>query len=470
MKSQVCVAIILYLCEIHQIVLISWHFIVFFAAAGKSLFELSSLLQTFKPYTMKPGKALFLIIGSFIWMVYDLSGIIFRHVEYGKYEKWPQLILSVVFLSIPLVFIALGFTYLKRAEALRKKVAVAGTVIHLLWLGAMLYFSISGFETRFYSSEPLKYILVQTFYIHVILLLIFWIMLSLGKTRNAAGWLLAAGLTLAFNIGFQQIFENLGSRYKLQGGVLLTIHEIMGYLSVIFPVSLAAFAIWLLKSETGASTIFKQESPQLAPAEEMLDLDLPAKKVETRVPVESHPVPRVIDWLSDFLMLLIPVFGFVFLLWRGLNKKDRYRRNWALASLLWSTLGLGVYLFLYYPVLEYVDRDGLIFLIAASVIVALLIFWGLALGKVRNDDFDDHVSEDTVPSPLTWTGWTLVAGLPLVGLIMLIVWLVDDENAARRNWAAAKLIYLGVVLMFYLYFYKSFVLNIGELSRLIYRF
>ncbi len=419
---------------------------------------------------MKPSKAIFLIVGSLIWLLQDLNGIIFRHVNYGKYETWTSLILSVVFLSIPIGFVLLAYAFLKPDPVLRKKVALGNAVISLLWLGTILYYTIDGFDSRYYGDEPLKYILLHTYFIHIILILVFWFVLGFGKMRKAGGWLLAGGLNFAFGMFFEKLFNTYIHGYGYEDTNWGFFNFCMGIVSIVFPVSMVVFAVSMLKGETPVVSAFKREEPQQGGDEEILDLMSAQDNIATEAAATNAGIPRVIDWISDFLMLLIPLFGFVFLIWRGQNKKDRHRRNWALASLFWSTLGLAFYLFMYYPLLEYIDRDGIVFLVLVCIIVGLFIFWGIALNKVRNDDFDDQINEEDVPSPLTWTGWTFVAGIPLVGLVLLIVWAVDNENIVRKNWAIAKLIFIGVMLMYYFHLYKWFAITIGDLTSLVYQF
>ena len=43
------------------------------------------------------------------------------------------------------------------------------------------------------------------------------------------------------------------------------------------------------------------------------------------------------------------------------------------------------------------------------------------------------MEEKNVPSVGQWMLYILVAGIPLVGFVMLIVWMLDKTNVARKT-------------------------------------
>ena len=59
-------------------------------------------------------------------------------------------------------------------------------------------------------------------------------------------------------------------------------------------------------------------------------------------------------------------------------------------------------------------------------------------------------NERNVPSIGQWILYIFVAGIPLIGFIMLIVWALDNYNVARKNWAAATLVLMiiGLIIVF----------------------
>ncbi|WP_417885616.1 hypothetical protein [Zunongwangia sp.] len=57
-------------------------------------------------------------------------------------------------------------------------------------------------------------------------------------------------------------------------------------------------------------------------------------------------------------------------------------------------------------------------------------------------------------SPKKWCLYIFVSGLPIIGLILLLVWAFsDDNNPNRKNWAQGMLlVYLiGIVLSFFFF-------------------
>lgn len=65
----------------------------------------------------------------------------------------------------------------------------------------------------------------------------------------------------------------------------------------------------------------------------------------------STPVPSIGDWLVNYLVMAIPLVGFVFLIIWANDNSNRVRKNWAGAMLIWS----GIIFFIF-----------LIFILAAS--------------------------------------------------------------------------------------------------------
>jgi uncharacterized integral membrane protein len=62
---------------------------------------------------------------------------------------------------------------------------------------------------------------------------------------------------------------------------------------------------------------------------------------------------------------------------------------------------------------------------------------------------------NNVPSIGQWMLYLIVAGIPLVGFIMLIVWMLDNTNPARKNWASAMLIWMLIVYVLVFMFWGT---------------
>jgi hypothetical protein len=113
------------------------------------------------------------------------------------------------------------------------------------------------------------------------------------------------------------------------------------------------------------------------------------------------------------------------------------------------------------------SRDGLGYLVW-FVIILFLLFIGIILekaasAKLKNstqqyelikpiqDEWIKPIREDRIPSVSAWLGRFLTVIIPVVGLIALIVWAIDDRDKIRKNWAIAHLIFIIIlIVLFYL--------------------
>ena len=53
------------------------------------------------------------------------------------------------------------------------------------------------------------------------------------------------------------------------------------------------------------------------------------------------------DWLVNFLITIIPLVGFIFIIIWANDDKNKIRKNWAVASLIWSGIIFVLSIFLY---------------------------------------------------------------------------------------------------------------------------
>lgn len=51
-----------------------------------------------------------------------------------------------------------------------------------------------------------------------------------------------------------------------------------------------------------------------------------------------EPNPTVGDWLINFLISIIPFIGFIFIIIWANDDKNKVRKNWAVASLIWAAI------------------------------------------------------------------------------------------------------------------------------------
>jgi len=74
--------------------------------------------------------------------------------------------------------------------------------------------------------------------------------------------------------------------------------------------------------------------------------------------------------------------------------------------------------------------------------------------------------ENKVMSPGEWALTIFLTGLPLIGLVLLIVWAVgDDSNLSRKNYAKGSLILYAIAIAFGIVFLVFGGLAIFGLSQ-----
>lgn len=109
---------------------------------------------------------------------------------------------------------------------------------------------------------------------------------------------------------------------------------ILHTLSIIIPISLIVLAISLRKflevqrpqNELPQNKLSQNELPQ----NELSQNELPQN--------ESIKIPSVGDWLGDFLIIAIPFIGIIFLIIWANDDKNKLRKNWAIAFLIWTVI------------------------------------------------------------------------------------------------------------------------------------
>ena len=110
------------------------------------------------------------------------------------------------------------------------------------------------------------------------------------------------------------------------------------------------------------------------------------------------------------------------------------------------------------------DNFGSVGLSFLGNIGASDVFLFLVLGifvflivKIFSSKEKKSSEQNSVPSVSDWLGRFLTTIIPVVGLIALIVWAVDDKDKIRKNWAIAFIIFT-IVLMVFSYFLGGLIL------------
>lgn len=416
--------------------------------------------------------AYFLIIGSLIWILLGLNSFIFNLVGWDNNVKSGSLdfLLSMLeFLlqnASPVGFAWIGFSLLKQGKFSEKKIGIVFAILGGLLVLLRVYYNIAYFSPIIFRENPLGAILNYLMVFFSLSVLLFWLMFWKGKIEKGAAWLLAGAVfssiySFSSKIFLIAIYVYSGNPFRDQTWLNFT--TISGMIDILYPLALVIFAFFVLKEYRHQKNMaFTQKH---ADQEELLD-GMVEDPAETKQKEEK--IPSVLDWLSDFLLTLIPLFGLGFLVWRGQNNADRHRRNWAIATLFWTVLGFIFISYFYAPIWQRFERDGMITVILLILILTILcIAVGLA-GRATRNDADLEEGDTDVPSILTWFGRGFVLSIPLVGLILLIVWVVDEEDQARKKWAVANLIRMAVMLVYYISMYVTFLNMVKYMSAFSY--
>ncbi len=100
-------------------------------------------------------------------------------------------------------------------------------------------------------------------------------------------------------------------------------------LAIILPFSLLVLAIALLQNNEIVKKSKEEETP-----------------IQNEVQNENQII-SVGDWLVNFLITIIPFVGIIFIIIWANDDKNKARKNWAIASLIWSGIFFVLSLFIY---------------------------------------------------------------------------------------------------------------------------
>ena len=100
---------------------------------------------------------------------------------------------------------------------------------------------------------------------------------------------------------------------------------IISTLMIIVPISLLIFSIALINNKSDVVSNDKEEVLSQGNEQNL----------------------TVGDWLVNFLITIIPLVGFIFIIIWANDDKNKIRKNWAVASLIWSGIIFVLSIFLY---------------------------------------------------------------------------------------------------------------------------
>lgn len=411
---------------------------------------------------MKLKNAVILIVVfSAMSLFTEISSMIYIDIRYGLNDWWLSIAFLVLHAGVMVSLAGVAVAAQRRDMRLQKVFALVLLVLNAIMLGYTVYAHIV--YPMWGMVTPLKWTTVVIPQLQPLFVMLFALMLVLpakpGRIR-AGAWLLIVGGFINCCTSVTSLFSVL-LHSRLFSDQVSMIIQLLGFLHILYSIALVLLAIAMIRKENAqrgdnlksSDALYDSEMSGLAGGD-LLDSSAPA---EARVPVQETATqrpPSVIDWVADFLAIMIPLFGFGYLIWRGFTVRDRYRRNWAAGSLFLSILGMFFYLLSLAAVFDgYIEFDNLFLLFSPAIVVCLVIWGGMAL-RIRDDHFNNHLETEYIPSMWTWVGRMLICAIPIVGLIMLIDWSVDrEDDGARRNWSRATLIRMGFMLIWYFFLY-----------------
>jgi hypothetical protein len=142
------------------------------------------------------------------------------------------------------------------------------------------------------------------------------------KIKNAAVILMIASIYWILADVYWTIDRFTGPKLEyFKDNVLSYILQTM---IIIVPVSLLFVSVALMKNKTETSS----------------------SEIEA-LPKENVGNLSIGDWLINFLITIIPLVGFIFIIIWANDDKNKLRKNWAIASLIWSGIIFVLSLFFY---------------------------------------------------------------------------------------------------------------------------
>jgi len=144
------------------------------------------------------------------------------------------------------------------------------------------------------------------------------------KTKNAAIFLMISSIFWLLSDLYWTVQRFTGSNwhYYKEKPVDLIISTLM----MIVPISLLILSIALMNNKTDTNTQIIEEKQSSNDLTQNLSIG---------------------DWLVNFLITIIPLVGIIFIIIWANDDKNKIRKNWAVASLIWTGIIFVLSIFLY---------------------------------------------------------------------------------------------------------------------------
>lgn len=394
-----------------------------------------------------------------IAVVYTLlSGIgiqVYWIVSRGHFDQDFMGIISLLLaIATPVVLALLTGSLVRDTMQRRKLFALLLTVLTGLGLCMRLYYRTAYFSLSFdsqYGSNFLWYfvqaILTLLLPVSMLLTAIAFMGDRPGRIRKAAIWLIGGSLvaifeTVSFKLARWINYGFLHSDYSQ------TIMDIATTLELIFPIALIVLGVALYKHfETVPETTFPEALIPASVSDDLLDEATPEKVLT--------PVPSVMNWIRLFLLTSIPLANIVLLIiWAG-DHENRVRRNWSIATFLISIFAAALNLFIFVPFLLDVDLEDINFTIPAMFLIFMIIVGSVLIYNYAHQRQFESKQGDSNPSVMLWISNFIIVGIPFIGLICLIIWATEKRNVLVQQWAKARLIWIGIMVVFGLFVYTT---------------
>jgi hypothetical protein len=409
---------------------------------------------------LNKNASLFLAITSWlsclILIVFRLIEIFNSHGTTFSVYSWINLFVIII------VYIFLGlfgwFSY-KNQEHTRSRISIVLAILSGIWI-TLRFYEFYEYPSIFSHLEELEGFL-QFIKFGVIQLLLPLAILLLGiafagkklrRRKRALYWLLLGGFSYLLSDLSYLFFTIYASSSMPEGPSGFSILYIaLNLFTVSFSVAVMYFS---LKAHASLSELEEVPSEE---NEDTLDRIEPVRNWKENTGLS---VPTPMNWLGSFLLAAIPLAGPILLAVWGSDHQNRIRRNWAIMQFWAVTVGLGLNLILLGAVVGFFEDFPLglavmVGLLLTMIVVASVITYNCSQ-QLSDFDRDQH------PSLGTWLANFVIVGIPIVGLIMLIVWATDSTKELIRKWAIARLIWIAVSLMIWTYAYTLY-LQIGHI-------
>lgn len=345
-----------------------------------------------------------------------------------------------------------GFFSYKSNESTLRNSAIALAIVSGIWLLMDLYDIYDSSKIFDRIGELDGFIDIFRYHILPLLTPLGGLLVGIAFSGNnhvrqqrSLYWLLIGGINFLiadisyflFSLYIQTSFTSSNSPVPYRA-----LYIILDLFSIPFSIAIILFAA------KGFVTLSKPKLFNTIENETTIDMIEPIDKWER---IRTMNVLSPMQWLGNFLLASIPVAGSILLIIWGRDHDNRIRRNWAIMQFWATTFVMGVNLLLIGGILEFVGDLSGIFAVMMVLFIAMIVIAGILTYNYfqHKSDFED----DQNPNLGTWLGNFVIVGIPIIGLIMLIVWATDSTKELIRKWAAARLIWIAISLIMWVYFY-----------------